>query len=232
MLVRNARTGSGTMDVLRQRVRQERTAKGMTLRELAKAAGLAHSFVGDIESGRSDPSVETLSKLADALGVSADYLLGRTDLPYIPPPGPPYRTADGTVVPGAWPADQSVKVPVLGAIRAGEPILAQQNIEDWQDIPAAQARTGRYFFLRVRGDSMEPTIREGSLALIREQPQVEDGEIAVVMVNSEEATVKRVYKAKGRLVLKADNPRYPPLVVEPGEARIIGRVAEVRYKPQ
>lgn len=77
---------------------------------------------------------------------------------------------------------------------------------------------------------IESGIKEGCLVLVREQPDVEDGDIAVVMIDNEEATLKRVYRADGKLILKADNPNYPPMLVDPKRARIVGRVVEARLK--
>ena len=156
--------------------------------------------------------------LAEFYGVSVDYILGRTDLPTSLP------------IPDAIPIGNTRKIPLVGVIRAGEPILAVQNIEDWLEVPEERVRGGNHFYLRVKGDSMEPLIREGSYVLVREQPDVDSGDVAVVMVGNEEATVKRVYKANRMVVLKADNPKYPPIIVGSGEVQIVGRVMEVTFE--
>ena len=109
--------------------------KGLSLRELAKQAHMSHSFIADIEAGRSNPSLDTIEALAKVLNISIDYLLGRTE--------------DPRPLPGAYPIGKIVKIPVLGVIRAGDPILAVENIIGWEEIPAEDIQDGDYFFLLV-----------------------------------------------------------------------------------
>jgi len=215
-----------------KRLAEERARIGLSREELARRVGVSYSAIAKYETGERTPPPDVLMRLAEILRVSIDYLLGRTDNPQPPAETPVrYVTEDGVVVPGAWPRPPEVLVPVLGVIRAGEPLYAEQQILDLQPIPEELARTGQYFFLLVRGDSMAPQIRDGMKVLVRVQPDVDNGEIAVVMVNAEEASLKRVYKVGGQLVLKADNPAYAPILVGPEEARIIGKVVEVRFEP-
>lgn len=87
---------------------------------------------------------------------------------------------------------QGVRIPVLGTVRAVIPILAAQEILDYEEISPDMALRGAHFALKVKGDSMSPRINEGDVVIVRQQSFIENGEIAIVLVNGEEATVKRV----------------------------------------
>lgn len=126
--------------------------------------------------------------------------------------------------------DQVVEVPILGRIAAGQPLLATEQVEDTLALPRAWVQGEEVFLLRVSGDSMAPLLLPGDLVMVRVQPRVSRGEIAVVLVD-EEATVKRVFEEAGGLVLKGDNPDFTPLRFAPGEAaelvQILGKVVGV-----
>ncbi|NSW92863.1 MAG: hypothetical protein HPY74_19855 [Firmicutes bacterium] len=134
--------------------------------------------------------------------------------------------------------ERLIRIPVLGVIRAGEPILAEQNIIGYEYAEKDELNGGEYFYLKVKGDSMNRSrIQEGDLVLVRRQSDVNSGEIAVVMVNSEEATLKRVIKANDMLILQPDsyNIEYKPIVfskkqIETNEIRILGKVIHAKIK--
>jgi repressor LexA len=119
-----------------------------------------------------------------------------------------------------------VEVPILGRIAAGRPLLANENIEDTLPLPRSWVRGEEAFLLKVTGESMAPLLQPGDLVMVRVQPRVGRGEIAVVLVE-EEATLKRVYEEAGGLVLKGDNPDFSPLRFSPAQAaqvQILGKV--------
>jgi repressor LexA len=126
--------------------------------------------------------------------------------------------------------DQVVEVPILGRIAAGQPLLATEQVEDTLALPRAWVQGEEVFLLRVSGESMAPLLLPGDLVMVRVQPRVSRGEIAVVLVD-DEATVKRVFEEAGGLVLKGDNPDFTPLRFAPGEAaelvHILGKVVGV-----
>jgi repressor LexA len=126
--------------------------------------------------------------------------------------------------------DQVVEVPILGRIAAGQPLLATEQVEDTLALPRAWVQGEEVFLLKVSGDSMAPLLLPGDLVMVRVQPRVNRGEIAVVLVD-EEATVKRVFEEAGGLVLKGDNPDFVPLRFAPEEAaelvQILGKVVGV-----
>jgi repressor LexA len=122
-----------------------------------------------------------------------------------------------------------VEVPVLGRIAAGRPLLAAENVEDTLPLPRAWVRGEEAFLLKVAGDSMAPLILPGDLVMVKVQPRVSRGEIAVVLVD-DEATLKRVYEEPGGLVLKGDNPDFTPLRISRDEAeavQVLGKVVGV-----
>jgi len=123
-----------------------------------------------------------------------------------------------------------VKIPILGTIACGEPILAQQNVEGYMYEFSELLPTGNIFALVAKGDSMEPTIPNGSKVLIREQSEVEYGEIAAVLVNGDtEATLKRVKKQGETTLLMPDNPKHEPYIVdENNPAKIIGKAVSFK----
>ena len=125
---------------------------------------------------------------------------------------------------------QVVEVPVLGRIAAGQPLLAEENVEDTLPLPRAWVRGEEVFLLRVSGESMAPLILPGDLVMVRVQSRVEQGEIAVALVG-EEATLKRVFQEAGGLALKGDNPDFTPLRFSAAEVaemvQILGKVVGV-----
>lgn len=122
-------------------------------------------------------------------------------------------------------------IPVLGSVPAGVPIEAIQDIIDYEEIDAATAAKGEYFALQVKGSSMEPRICEGDIVIVRKQDDVESGEIAIVMVNGDNATIKRLLKYEDGIRLMPTNPAYEPLYFTNDEilekpVKVIGKVIE------
>jgi repressor LexA len=212
-----------------QRIAECRERRGWSQKKLGELLSVARTTVASWEQGTRSPGKDDLRRLADVFNVSIDYLCGRVD-------GPGYIAQEikaPEIPPGAWPVISVVRVPILGAIRAGEPVLAEENILGWEEVPADTVRDGDYFFLRVKGDSMiGARIADGDLVLVRQQPIVDDGQIAVVMVGAEEAVLKRVHHVNGQLILTSENSDYPPMLVQNGDARIIGKVMWVRVEPK
>lgn len=118
------------------------------------------------------------------------------------------------------------KVPMLGRIAAGGPILATQEVEDTLTLPDELVGHGTLFALKIRGDSMIGAgILDGDTVVIRQQPDASDGEIVAAMVGDEEATVKTLRKKGGTIVLEAENPAYEPIISD--EISVIGKVVSV-----
>ena len=194
-----------------------RRDSNMTQAELAKKLGLATSTVGMYERAQREPDFETLEKISNVFHVNMNTLLGREEA----------LDKSGSSV--------GVKIPVLGKVAAGIPITAVENILDYEEIPSEMASSGDYVALRIEGSSMEPRMYEGDVVIVRVQDTVEHGEVAVVMVNGGEATVKKVQFRKDGILLQPFNPSFDPLFYTSAEVenipvRIFGKVVECRQK--
>lgn len=191
-----------------------------SVRELARKSDISHSELNYIIRGkRLNPNPKILKKIAKALGVSYDELM--TAAGYI-------KDNDDTFI-----EDTSVKfLPILGIIRAGQPLYAEENIIGLEPVNKKQIKGGEYFFLQVTGDSMvESGICEGSTVLVRKQDSVENGEVAIVMIDDEDATIKRVYYDTDTIVLKPDNSKYNPLILKIDRVKILGKVIRAQIDP-
>ena len=198
------------------RFREQRLLAGYKSQaDLAKLLFVNQTAVSQWERGVTTPSPPILLKLSQLYGVSTDYLLGKNT-----------STDD----------KKGAKIPVLGDVAAGIPIEAVENIVDYEEIDTAMASNGKYYGLRIKGSSMEPRIREGDVVIVRQQEDADTGDTAVVLVNGESATVKRIKKEPdGGLWLLPNNPAYDPQHYSPTEVaekpvRIIGKVVELRGK--
>lgn len=196
------------------RLKTLRIQRKMTQSELAKKIYISQPAYSKYEVGTASPNPETLSKIADALDVSVDYLLGSDSQPARP---------------------GYIRIPVLGRVAAGIPIDAIEEVIDWEDISAEAAGDGEYFGLQIKGHSMEPKISDGDVVIVRRQPDVDSGDIAVALVNGDDATVKRIKKSPQGVTLIPSNPAYEPMYysneeIESLPVQILGRVVELRAK--
>jgi repressor LexA len=129
-------------------------------------------------------------------------------------------------------AGRILSVPIVGSVRAGEPILAVENIEGYINLDRSFASSGDVFLLRVQGDSMiEAHIQDGDFALVKPQPNAENGEIVVALIE-DEATIKRIFKMRDLIRLEPANPKMEPIVVKKGEKKIaiVGKVIGILRK--
>jgi len=189
---------------------------GHSYRSLANESGVAYTTIKSmVERDLKNASIDNVIKIAKVLGVTSDYL-SKVEEP-----------ENVMKITGKF-----IKIPVIGEIACGDPILAEENIIDYHVEPADLLPAGNLFYLKAKGDSMEPKIPNQSLVLIREQSDVESGEIAAVLVNGDtEATLKRVKKQNGYLILHPDNSNYEPMIVdENNPARIIGKALQITAK--
>ena len=173
-------------------------------------------------NGKVEPRQSKLYILGQALKVNEAWLMGY-DVP---------MHQKGIVEPNS---SSQIKVPVLGTVRAGLPMEAVENILDYEEISEDMARQGDYFALQIKGDSMELRIKEGDVVIVRKQPDVESGEVAIVLVNGDEATIKKVQKFNGGINLVPSNPAYEVKTyskddIESLPVSIIGKVVELRAK--
>lgn len=130
---------------------------------------------------------------------------------------------------------KGVSVPVYGRVAAGIPLEMIEDIIDTEEIPEEMARTGEFFGLQIKGDSMEPKISNGDIVIVRQQDDAETGDIVIATVNGDEATCKRLRKYRDGIELISNNPSYEPMFfsneeIEQKPVKIIGRVVELRAK--
>jgi repressor LexA len=135
---------------------------------------------------------------------------------------------DESPVRAAHPTARNTRdVPVLGRIAAGTPILAAEHVDEVMTLPTELVGDGPVFMLEVKGDSMvDAVIHEGDLVALHKQPEARDGEIVAVLVDGEEATVKRLERRDGKVYLHSENPAYGPMVFTDG-VELIGKVVSV-----
>lgn len=202
------------------------------LRYLRKKNDYSQDYIADLlgyksyttiqkwEMGISEPSFAKLNQLAELYKTDLDSLM-KKDLEY-EQLNPPEKT-------------KAVRIPVLGKVAAGVPIEAIENIIGYEEISEEMAKTGDYFCLEIKGDSMAPEIKEKTIVVVRKQSTIDSGEIGVVFINASDATVKRVIKHESGISLISFNPIYLPKFYTREEVKalpveIIGRVVESRTK--
>lgn len=203
-------------------IRELREGKGINMREAARLLQMPYTTYVNYEKGLREPTSEVLIQIADFFGTTIDYLVGRTGDPALAA-FIPSSSGDNSEISNIIPMPESRKVPLLGAIACGEPILAEENIEEYIDIPKELAGD---FALICRGDSMiNARIFDGDIVYIRQQDSVDNGEIAAVLIDNE-ATLKRVRIFDDHIVLEPENPMYKPLAYwyeEMNTIRILGK---------
>lgn len=129
-------------------------------------------------------------------------------------------------------SNQTVSVPLLGRVRAGEPILAIENIEGYINLDRSFVSSEDVFFLRIKGDSMiEAHIQDGDFALVKPQPNAENGEVVVALIE-DEATIKRIFQKRDLIRLEPAHPSMEPIVVKKGEKKVtvVGKVVGIFRK--
>lgn len=204
------------------RMKELREEKGISMKEAARQLNMAYTTYVNYEKGEREPNSETLISIANFFDTSIDYLLGKTNSRNLPS------------VSGAVPYHPTHRIPILGRISAGLPLYADEHIEGYTytDLNGG----AEYFALRVSGDSMNAIrIYDGDLLIVRRQDIVDNGDVAVVLVGDEDATVKRFYKEGNTVTLmpQSTNPEHQPQIYDARKTRIRiqGRVVrnEIAY---
>lgn len=200
-----------------ERLRQLRTERGISQQTLANSLGdISKSSINMYERGEREPGLEMLEAIADFFNVDMDFLLGKSNI---------QNKARAVVfsTDNIIPMPEMRKIPLIGSIACGAPILAEEHIEDYIDIPK---HIHADFALTCKGDSMiNARIFDGDIVYIRKQDTVENGEIAAVLIE-DEATLKRVRLFDDHISLEPENPQYRPIVYwgdEMNSVRILGK---------
>lgn len=198
-----------------ERIKKRRKEMGLSAEMVAEKLGVSPATIYRYEKKdiKKFPT-DILEPLAKVLRTTPSYLLGLNE------------TDTNT---------NKHLIPVLGTVRAGIPVEAVQNIIDYEEISEDMARQGEFFALRIKGDSMQPRICEGDVVIVRKQPDVDSGDVAIVLVNEEEATIKKVQKFDGGINLIPNNPSYDVRTytneqIESLPVQILGKVVELRGK--
>lgn len=208
-------------------IKKYRNKNNLTQKELAAKANMSRSYLADIENNRYNPSLDILESIATALGTNPSTLLaGKWDSEY------PNLKQELEVY-DSINKDMSnvINIPIVGVVRAGQPILVTENITGY--LPTLKEfldSDKNYFYLRVKGDSMDQEFKEGSLLLIEKTPCIENGKIGVVLINGLEATVKKVVKNNNMITLipMSNNPEYVPKMydIQKDQVQVIGLVKQ------
>ena len=204
---------SKTKSIFSKNLKRLISIKGKNQKEVAKDLHVPYQTFNNWCKGTSIPAdLDTMDEIANYFGCL------RTDL----------LVPSNSSVPR-----RAVRIPVLGSVPAGIPLEAIEDIIDYEEIPAAIAEKGDYFGLKIKGHSMEPQIMDGDTVIVLKVDDVESGDVAIVMVNGDDATCKKVVKQSGGVQLVPFNPVFDPLYFSNEEiiskpVRVIGRVVEIR----
>lgn len=195
-----------------QRIKALLKEKNFRQNSFARQIGVTEMSLSNWILGKSEPSLSTIQKIADALGISPAALIGSPSAPV------------------GW-----IKIPVIGRVPAGVPLEAVEDFDGEIVVPQGEFSADRHLALRVFGDSMKPRFIEGDAVIVdtqdREPP---NGSVVVIRVNGDgEITLKKFYRQGDLVILQAENPKFPPLTLTPNsEIRVVGSVVGMyRSKP-
>ncbi len=201
-----------------QRLSLALSLAGMKPQELADLSGVNKSSISQYMNGSHAPSNLSAGKMAGVLGVNPVWLMG------LPVPKDLIQEKE-----------TNVKIKVLGNVAAGIPIQMITNVIGYEEIPQSLAKTGKFFGLKIKGDSMSPIFLDGDIVIVRQQPDAESGEMVIATVGDSEATCKRLRKHKDGIELISNNPSYDSYdftaeAVDSLPVNIIGKVIELRRR--
>lgn len=204
-----------------ERLSELRKEKGVTQKQITDELDLGKNSFGDWKKGIT-PLRSTQQLLAKYFGVSVDYLMGKTNNP-IPNP----ETVGGYI-----PYEKRGVRPVIGLASAGTGVIAEEMIIDWETVEN-EFDNNDYFWLEVSGDSMSPRIDNGDRVLIQRNAEIENGSVAVIIVDGVEGFLKQVVFGKNSITLRSFNPYYPDMEFKDAEQKrlhFIGRVREMKRR--
>lgn len=209
------------------RLKTAMNIRGIKASELSEKAHIPKSAISQYLSGLYEAKQKTIFKLATALNISEAWLMG-LDVPM-------EKNFDDNIQ-GKEKETNSAIVFVYGTIPAGIPMECIEDIIDTEEIPSDMLKGGKqYFGLKVKGNSMEPEYLDGDTLILEKADDCENGDDAVIMVNGNDGTFKRVFKNENGVILQPLNPTYSPMVysneqIENLPVKIIGIVEEIRRK--
>jgi len=191
-----------------ERIREKRIEKGLTLKQLGDLVGVDSSTILRYEKGEIKKiKLPVIESIAYALNVDPAWLALKSENPKITAPRSDVK-----------------KIPLIGTIAAGTPILAEENIEDYFSI---DSRIKADFALEIKGDSMVGAgIFPNDIVFIRKQEHLENGEIGAILIENE-ATLKKFYKEGNTIILQPENDLYKPIILTNGYVKILGKLVAV-----
>ena len=205
-----------------EKIKSLREQHNMTQTDIARRIGVATQTIFKYEKSIvTNIPLDTIENIANLFDVTPAYLMGWED--------EPDTTLNSQV------RTTAIRVPVLGKVVAGIPVEAVEEILDYEEITPELASCGEYFALKIKGSSMEPKISEGDVVIVRKQEDADNGDTAIILVNGDEATVKKIRKTPDGISLIPNNPSYDIAFfsnkeIESLPVRIIGKVVELRAK--
>lgn len=223
---------------LLERIEELCKEKGISRRRMEEESGLS---IGTTSRWKNEfkPSQKSLKRVSDYFNVSIAYITGESE----------FRSEQDAVM-GRWSAqyekdarnelgkiEAGIRIPVLGEVPCGIPLEAIEliDVDDWEEISEKLARTGKFFGLKSKGDSMSPRIQEGDVLIVRQQPDAESGDVVIAKINGSNACCKKLLKTDDGIVLQSFNPMYEPMFFSNEDIKkkpvlIIGKVIENRQK--
>lgn len=212
-------------------VKKYREDNSLSMYAFAKRCSLSKGYISMLENNinaRNNkpiaPTITSMNKIAFGMGIELDKL---------------FELMDGTQLVSLKnekpTSSKGVKINVLGRVAAGLPIEAVENIIDTEEISEEMAKTGDFFGLLIKGDSMTPSICNGDIVIVRQQDDAESNEVVIATINGTDAVCKRLRKYKDGIELLSNNPSYEPLNFSNEEitekpVKILGKVVELRRK--
>lgn len=204
------------------KIREYRKRKRLTQKQLGERIGVKHNTISSYESGTNEPEQDMLFAIAEHLGISINDLF------------PPTREIFYEEVQPNHSNHSNIReINIYGTIAAGEALFAEQHFEGTMPVLTSLLdRNKEYFFLKVKGDSMNLEFTEGTLVLIERTTSVESGQIAAVLIDAEDATVKKISVSENAntvtLIPLSSNPKHIPTTYERwvDSVRILGRVVQ------
>lgn len=217
-------------------IKNYRDTHSLSMQDMADMCGFSKAYIGQLEKGVNpstgkpiSPTIQAFDKIARAVGLDLDAFLKELDGTQLVTLLP-----DKKKEPTSYHA-KGTRIPVLGRVAAGIPIEAVTDVDDWEEIPESMAKTGEYFALRIKGESMSPKLQPGDIVIIKKQNDVDTGDTAIVLVNGNDATVKQIKKTETGIMLVGLNVEvyqphfYSNKEIEELPVQIIGKVIESRH---
>lgn len=203
----------GNKEIMANNIRFYLSQNGISQTEICQTLGFSMSTFSDWVHARTYPRIDKIELMANYFGIEKSDLVEE-------------RTKSQRA---------GVAINVLGRVAAGIPINAITEVIDTEEISEDLAKTGDFFALKIKGDSMEPRIVDGDVVIVKQQEDAENGDTVIALVNGDDAVCKRLRKYRDGLELISNNPAYAPMffdkeTIETKPVRIIGKVVELRGK--